>query len=364
MAENSKIEWTTHTFNPWRGCTRVSEACRHCYAETMAGRNPKTLGTWGPNGTRVVAVDSYWRKPIKWNTDAALEWHHWRSGGGEGRVDMPRPELPRVFCASMADVFEEWSGHVRDVQDRVLYKGALGGWMTNGPSPHSRLLKLDDVRERLFKLIDETQHLDWLLLTKRPENIERMLPEYVASLNIPYGDAGYGRVMTIHGAVRRNVWLGTTVEDQKAKVRIDHLRHIPAAVRFLSIEPLLEDLGTLDLDGIHWVIVGGESGHHARPLHPDWARSIRDQCQAAGVAFHFKQWGEWEPSVNFPSQFEGVSDRTPTKMLAFDGHVGYSQDDMRGHPRPGLVVKAGKKRAGRVLDGRTWDELPKAQVLA
>jgi protein gp37 len=131
-----------------------------------------------------------------------------------------------------------------------------------------------------------------------------------------------------------NVHLGVSVEDRKYGLpRIEHLRSVPAVVRFLSIEPLLEDLGTLDLTGIHWVIVGGESGSGARPMDPAWVRSIRDQCVAAGVSFFFKQWGEWAPNI------------TPEAALDFVS--------------PSSMYKAGKKKAGRVLDGRTWDELPR-----
>lgn len=137
MAENSKIEWTTHTFNPWRGCTKVSEGCRNCYAETMSGRNPKVLGVWGPSGTRVVASEAMWREPLKWNADAAKRGVH-----------------ARVFCASLADVFE-------------------------GPEtmPADAWPKVRAARVRLFHLMNATPHLDWLLLTKRPENVRRFCVE-------------------------------------------------------------------------------------------------------------------------------------------------------------------------------------------
>lgn len=299
MAENSKIEWTHHTFNPWRGCTKVSAGCKHCYAETLSGRNPGTLGIWGKNGTRAIGVESYWKQPIKWNKDAAL--------AGERR---------RVFCASLADVFEGPESMPADAVELVAA-----------------------ARRRLFDLIQATPNLDWLLLTKRPENITAMLP-------LGWGD-GYP-----------NVWLGTSVEDQAAAdKRIPILLAVPARVRFLSCEPLLGsvDLGlmgtlpaeisprySLVYERLHWVIVGGESGGGARPMHPEWARSLRDQCTSAGVAFHFKQWGEWSEWQ------EGTPFNPKTEMHQFAG----------GATPYSPVYRIGKKAAGRVLDGRTWDELP------
>lgn len=278
MGENSKIEWTHHTFNPWRGCTKVSAGCDNCYAEKMSGRNPKTLGVWGKHGTRVVASEAMWREPLKWNA-AAL-----RAG-----------ERHRVFCASLADVFE---GHET--------------------MPEASWKDVEYARYRLFNLIEQTPHLDWLLLTKRPQNVLDFL--------IP--DKHSGRIEPLPD----NVWIGTSVEDQKtADERILHLLQIPAKVRFLSIEPLLgpidlwpwlslkanqhgevapeADCLGYDRPGIGWIIVGGESGPNARPMHPDWVRSIRDQCQAAGVPFFFKQGSQanW-PNLNdfdrFPAEFQ------------------------------------------------------------
>ena len=262
MAENSKIEWTHHTFNPWRGCEKVSPGCSHCYAETLSLRNPKTLGVWGRGGTRVIAAESYWRLPLKWDRDAAA--------AGERR---------RVFCASLADVFEGRPELARP-------------------------------RARLWNLIEVTPHLDWLLLTKRPENFHAMLPW----LN--------GR-----RDVQPNVWLGVSVEDQRrADERIPLLLRTPARVRFLSCEPLLgpvdlaatgwwrcrgcggvgtpenevgmgrcggcgRELEARDEVGVDWVIVGGESGPGARPMRAEWARSLVRQCRDAGVACFVKQLG-------------------------------------------------------------------------
>lgn len=246
MAENSKIEWTHHTFNPWIGCTKVSPGCDHCYA---AAWDARWGNGWGPHQRRRTSAAN-WRKPLAWDRDAA-----------EAGI------RARVFCASLADVFDN--------------DGAItSGW-----------------RGDLWHLIHRTPNLDWLLLTKRPQNLARYLcPD-------EYGD------LPIWGYGWPNVWLGTTVENQtEADRRIPHLLATPAAVRFVSAEPLL---GPVDLErawlersdgifpmgaasnlfGLDWVIVGGESGPGARPMHEGWARSLRDQCQAAGVAFFMKQMG-------------------------------------------------------------------------
>ena len=172
---------------------------------------------------------------------------------------------------------------------------------------------LDSLRERLWALVDRTPNLDWLLLTKRPHLARRL---------VPWANAWPG-----------HVWLGTTVENQHlADRRIRFLLDVPCQYRFLSCEPLL---GPVDLSGyidaLHWIITGGESGGRARPTHPDWIRGLRDQCVNAGVAFHFKQWGNW-----YPQETSG-----------------------NGHERPVTsFVRMSKKNAGRILDGRTWDELP------
>lgn len=169
-----------------------------------------------------------------------------------------------------------------------------------------------------------------------------------------------------------NVWLGVSVENEKQKARIEHLRNTPSAVRFLSIEPLLEDVGRLNLTGIHWVIVGGESGPNARPMHPDWARSIRDQCQAAGVPFHFKQFGEYLCD-NIPDDFTGAHANC-IDFLGRDCAISYANGERwEAHAEKSIwskcgtydrrwviAHKVGKKAAGRELDGRTWDEFPKA----
>ncbi len=283
MAKNSRIEWTHHTFNPWWGCTKISPACKHCYAEAWAKRVGSKV--WGARAARRFFGDTHWQQPLTWNADARTQGIRYR-----------------VFCASMADVFE----------DRSI---------------------LDTWRTRLWDLIIATPSLDWLLLTKRPERIADCVPW---KSDWP-----------------KNVWLGTTAESQEwAELRVPHLLKIPAAVRFLSCEPLL---GAVDLahwlrprgdsSRIDWVIAGGESGGKARPTHPGWVRSLRDQCASAGVAFHFKQWGNW-----FPSESR-ISRRT--SVLLADSRLG-----------PATLVRMSKGQAGRLLDGRTWDEFPGAGVLA
>lgn len=280
MGAATKIEWTAtvrpdgtvspgYTFNPWWGCVKVSPGCANCYAEAFDRRTHGTAKHtdargvvrephWGKDAPRRFFGDKHWRQPLAWNRAAEL--------AGERR---------RVFCASMADVFE-------DRPDLV------------------------EPRARLFSLIDATPSLDWLLLTKRPENIGRLATPWCVE----------------NGALH-NVWLGTTVENQEqADLRIPHLLRVPAAVRFLSVEPLLGPVDLtpwLDEEGydpdatpdvvpltpIDWVIVGGESGPGARPMHPEWARSLRDQCRDAGVPFFFKQEGAW--TQKHPAGFHAVT---------------------------------------------------------
>ena len=316
MAENTKIEWTDHTFNPWIGCTKVSPGCDHCYAENLMDTR-MGVASWRPGAERVRTKEANWKMPLRWNAqaDAFMDQHGRRQ---------------RVFCASLADVFD------------------------NAVDPQWRA--------DLFKLIAETPNLDWLLLTKRIGNVRCMLAE-LAHGSDP--DLTLLDMMPLP-----NVWIGATIVNQAEADRdIPKLLDVPARVRFLSMEPLLgpvdlthievfggdaeifplkgttdcvddEGAPTDDVPALDWVIVGGESGPGARPMSPDWARSLRDQCAAAGVPFLFKQWGEWIPMLG---QAEGVPVREKTTTP--DGWV-------MGH--------AGKKAAGRLLDGRTWDGFPTA----
>jgi len=259
MAENTKIEWADHTFNPWTGCTKVSPACDHCYAEGWAKRSGHVK--WGSGQPRRRTSDANWRMPLKWNREAE------RTG-----------VRPRVFCASLADVFDN------EVDP---------AW-----------------RADLFKLIADTQNLNWLLLTKRVGNVMKMANEVA---DMPRTGSHTGHLIAHqwrNGSPPKNVWLGATVVNQEEADRdIPKLLDVPARVRFLSMEPLL---GPVDLNYVRqriqaqrsqlaraingetwldWVIVGSESGPGARPMSPDWARSIRDQCEEAGVALFVKQMG-------------------------------------------------------------------------
>ncbi len=375
MAETT-IEWTKgpngeqgYTFNPWTGCTKVSPACDHCYAERWAKRTGGPL--WGAGEERQRTSFGNWKKPTRWNAEAERLGIRYR-----------------VFCASLADVFD----NAVPVEWRI----------------------------DLFRLISATPYLDWLLLTKRISNAAPMMAEV--------SDRCGGGPMPLP-----NVWVGATICNQTEADRdIPKLLDVPAAKRFLSIEPLLEpvdikkwldpwtcadccfhgDEDDCGPDGcsacgehesfagvdvckscgaddqsakpscpqcgshrsferdygfkfdsekklIDWVIVGGESGHGARPMHPDWARSLRDQCQAAGIPFLFKQWGEFANAdaagLNLNTCYEaGRSGGWVESDATFTlGESASPKNINASH-----VFKVGKKAAGRMLDGREWNEIP------
>jgi protein gp37 len=256
MGKATKIEWTDHTFNPWRGCQRVSPGCEHCYAETMAGRNPKILGVWGPRGSRVLAAPAQWQEALRWQEQCAKE----------GRVET-------VFCASLADVFEHWDGQMADVKGQPISLVTSLGRV--GPVMESRPYTLDDARKRLWSLIRQCPNLHFQILTKRPENIRLMLPP--------------GRW--------DNIWLGVSVESAEYLWRLDALQdanqsHVQVPVLFVSIEPLLEPINFgATLEGMDWAILGGESGPDARPFDLVWARSIREQCLRSHCPLFIKQVG-------------------------------------------------------------------------
>jgi protein gp37 len=291
VGETSKIEWCDATFNPWWGCTKVSPGCDNCYAEAWAKRTGHRV--WDVPDRRTFGI-KHWAGPQRWNTRAQKEG-----------------KRLKVFCASMADVFDK-----------------------DGPA---------NARADLWDLIEDTPHLDWLLLTKRVGNVLKMVPQHWSVL--PW-----------------NVWLGISVVNQvEADRDIPKLIEIPVRVRFLSCEPLLGPISFegrwIDhadpamhenwLEALSWVIVGGESGPKARPMNATWAYDLRDQCTTIGVPFFFKQWGEYK-------------------------HVGYTHgavgDDMGegwifDAPDPRMrpyMWKCGKKKAGRILDNRTWDEFPRS----
>lgn len=323
MAEASKIEWTDSTFNPWIGCTKIAPACDNCYAADMSKRYG--WAEWG-NFPRKRTSASLWAGPLKWQKQASAFF----AEHGRRR---------RVFCASLADVFDNQ---------------VPGEW-----------------RADLWKLIFATPDLDWLLLTKRPQNIAEMLPP-----------------TAFWNEIKWHVWLGTTVEDQKhADQNIPHLLQHDSAVRFISAEPLL---GPIDLTGLatgkwagligsetmsafrpnkdhkdlfdgslNWVIAGGESGPHARPGSIQWYRSLRDQCAAAGVHFLFKQWGEWKPAgarrAEEPGRFAfGDYEHDPSRMIEVDRYP--MQLTMFG--ARSVMERVGKMAAGRHLDGALHDGFP------
>lgn len=240
MSEKSSIEWTDATWNPVRGCTKISPGCKHCYAETFAERFRGVAGHPYEQGFDLRLVPEKLAEPLRWSSPKT------------------------VFVNSMSDLFHE------QVQD--------------------------DYIEKVVRVMERANWHTYQVLTKRSERLRDLLSSKLA-----------------FAAKLKHIWWGVSVEDRKYGLpRIDHLRDAPAAVRFLSIEPLLEDLGNFNLSGIQWVIVGGESGAGARPMKEDWVKNIRKQCRSARVPFFFKQWGGVQKSKN-----------------------------------------------GRELDGRTYDEMPK-----
>lgn len=325
MAENSKIEWCNHTMNFWIGCQEVSDACDFCYARVQ-NEHWKWVNGWGPDGERRRTSASNWHKLRIWN----------RKAGEQG-------VRHKVFSNSLSDFFDNH----KDVSI---------------------------ARREAWHYIEQSPNLDFLILTKRPQNIRKMLPDPETGVK-PWGDGW------------PNVWLGTTVENQdEAERRIPHLLAVPATVHFLSCEPLLGyvDLHNLKyksgMDGwlsafndgawpqlgrINWVIGGAESGPNARPWHPDWARSLRDQCSAADVPFFWKQNGEY-------AQEDG-SRRVEPMVVAIDGTLyrpvdiaypdgaRYGEAIRANHDKAHLTMmyRVGKKAAGALLDGREWREFPR-----
>ncbi|RIT69238.1 DUF5131 family protein [Mycobacteroides abscessus] len=319
MGDKTGIEWTDATWNPVTGCDKVSPGCDHCYAETFAERWRGTPGHYFETGFDVQLRPDKLALPLRWTK--------------------PR----KVFVNSMSDLFH----------DKVP----------------------DEYIARVFAVMALAPQHTFQLLTKRHGRMRALLRDgefqqqvYDAwgQLEMPKGRPSM-EDWPWSGWPLPNVWLGVSAEDQKrADLRIPALLDTPAAVRFVSAEPLLGPIN-LHTDPIEasspfwgsqldWVIVGGESGPGARPMHPDWARSMRDQCVAAGVPFLFKQWGEWSPEdgLNW-SEGNGRRLHYARNYLRPDGTCAVLGDD----GRPGVCMeRVGKKRAGRELDGRTWDQYP------
>ena len=313
MGENSRIEWTDHTFSPWWGCTPVSEGCENCYAAAWANRYG--FDCFGKGKPRRLFGKKHWTDPIRWDRKAR-------------EIGVKK----KVFSGSMCDVFDE-------------------------EAPEGS-------RNALFGQVLNTPNLIWILCTKRPQNIPRMTPSY-------WWDVGFPG----------NLWMLVTAENQaRVDERVPLILKVPAKVRGVSIEPMVGPMDIKHLlphpfnrephspwcedcigphpsfDGwkqtrednhgpfLDWVVLGFESGRGARPGHPDWARKVREDCQAAGVPFFFKQWGEWLP-VGPDDEHPGSKFDIGKKWL--DGHV--------------ASFRVGKKAAGRLLDGRTWDEFPEVK---
>ena len=320
MGAVTEIQWCDATFNGWIGCTKVGPGCDHCYAEAMMDSRFGRV-EWGPGKPRQRTASTYWAQPLRWNARPFFQCEAcgWR---GDDELDHPKghaggiftfPARRRVFCASLADVFDN------EVDP---------AW-----------------RADLFALIASTPNLDWLLLTKRIGNAEGMIeraifyadPHLTADKPWPWP----------------NVWLGATVVNQEEADRdIPKLLAVRARVRFLSIEPMLGPVDFRKVPGFNkvgsagqdltrnlWVIAGGESGRHARPSHPDWFRLLAQQCKAAGVPFLFKQWGEWGPPPDpYPSEQQ-------------------EKDEIEGK-FTGELLRVGKARAGRLLDGVEHNGFP------
>jgi len=322
MSAETKIEWCDSTFNPWIGCTRVSPACDDCYAARSTPA--RTLNVqWGTGAPRRRTSDANWRIPEQWERKSAEFFAQ------QGR-------RRRVFCASLADVFDN------EVSDE---------W-----------------RADLFDLICQTPNLDWLLLTKRIGNAARMIED------------GVRFAPTMRAWPWHNVWLGATVVNQAEVDRdVPKLLATPAARRFLSIEPMLGPIsfeglfanperindGTNALQELDWIIVGGESGPRARAMPAAWARELRDQCEACETPFLFKQWGEWVPyehSAQPPFLWSQHGHEIDGHALPdFESEDGQTQREWTSDFADMLLARrVGKKVAGRLLDGVEHNGFPES----
>lgn len=321
MAQNSHIEWCHHTINFWSGCTKVSPACTHCYAEKLARIN-RHYGQWGHHAPRAWHGDGAAKAIAKWNVAALCE----------RRAD-EMPQRPRVFINSMSD----W------LDDEVPV-------------------------EWLAKLLDSIRlapHLDFLLLTKRPENFVPRVEAAGCHVQDTNPDlwAWIGDWFLLKKP-RTNLWIGTTAENQQwADQRRKHLKAIPALCHFVSYEPALGPIDWTGWEFLKWLISGGESGGQARPSHRQWHRTACDFAAQHGIAFFFKQWGDWSPREDTIKRETYAVANDGTCYLMTDIAPGGPRRDeaiRSGHNRADLLCmyRVGKKNAGARLDGREWREFP------
>ncbi|TXH16443.1 MAG: phage Gp37/Gp68 family protein [Mycobacterium sp.] len=345
MSARTSIEWTESTWNPVTGCTQVSPGCDHCYAKTIAERFRG--GPAYPQGFDVTLRPHKLGEPLRWR----------------------RPR--RIFVNSMSDLFHD------DVPDDYIARV----WAVMALAPRHTFQVLTKRHGRMRSLLGGCQH----------GGIHQPGIDFRSAMSWAVSKANPARIPGVpDDAARRvyydtpwplpNVWLGVSTENQQwADIRIPAILDTPAAVRWISAEPLL---GPIEFDPdwlpvacrdcncdsgcnppsrgqcLDWVVVGGESGHGARPMHPDWARSLRDQCTAAGVPFLFKQWGEWAPERGLNhSEGNGRRLHYPRTYLRPDGTTAVIGD---GGGPGACLERVGKKAAGRQLDGETWNQYPEA----
>lgn len=297
MSDKTGIEWTDATWNPVLGCSKVSPGCDNCYAISMSRR---IEATGNPDYQGLTTADD-WTGVVRCLPERLEQPLRWKK---------PR----RIFVNSMSDLFHP------DVPD--LFIG------------------------QVFHIMAAASQHQFQVLTKRPQRMSGVLSATSWGLE------------PIYGWPLPNVWCGTSIESDKYVFRARYVAEAPAAVRFLSLEPLLGPLPSLDLEGIDWVIVGGESGPGARPMHRSWVREIRDQCLAAGVAFFYKQAGQWASYSDGELHADRLSNGLPEMIMDKNGLVLTEDEPCEMELEPTLFLRVGKKAAGRELDGRTWDEYP------
>lgn len=386
MSAATKIEWADSTFNPVIGCTKVGPGCDNCYAEELMAHRMKVV-RWGAGAARKRTSESNWKEVLRWNRQGFYECSVCGARGtikqiGEnpcpseefGPIHTPIPARRRVFCASLSD----WLDNEWPIE-----------WLVD-----------------LLDLIRRTPNLDWLLLSKRIGNWRKRIEEAyqwceVRAVNADGAEFERAKALGLWldrwlcGDPPANAWLGSTVVNQAEADRdVPKLLAVPAQVRFLSMEPLLGAITfwtrwTLEYSEPHldWVIVGGESGPHARPMHPDWALDIARQCREAGVPHLFKQWGEWLPINQQTEQFfeqfyrsnrkalphedqEAIDESygrrctVQTAVVWHDGSIREITEPMASLQGKGAMTikRVGKQAAGRLLDGLTWDEFPKGSA--